>query len=82
MAAGVPVVSTSMGAEGIEVVSGEHLLIADTPESFVDAIVQVLDNRSLRDNLRSAARALVEQQYSWSNIGEEFRALVESVAGR
>lgn len=82
MAAGVPVVSTSMGAEGIEVVSGEHLLIADTPESFVDAIARMLGDHSLRESLRSAARALVEQRYSWESIGARFVEMVESVADR
>lgn len=82
MAAGVPVVSTSMGAEGIDAVSGTHLLIADTPEAFADAIVRVLDDHALRDSLRSAARSLVEQYYSWDSIGAEFVDMVESVVGR
>jgi len=82
MAAGVPVVSTSMGAEGIKVVSGEHLLIADTPERFADAIVQVLSDHSLRDSLTSAARVLMEQHYSWESIGAQFVDMVESVVER
>ena len=82
MAAGVPVVSTSMGAEGIKVVSGEHLLIADTPERFADAIVQVLSDNSLRDSLTSAARVLMEQHYSWESIGAQFVDMVESVVER
>lgn len=82
MAAGVPVVSTSMGAEGINAVSGTHLLIADTPEAFADAIVRVLEDNELRSNLRSAARSLVEQYYSWESIGAEFVDMVESVVRR
>ena len=82
MAAGVPVVSTSMGAEGIEAVSGEHLLIADTPEAFANAIARVLGDHAFRDSLRSAARSLVEQYYSWESIGAEFVDMVESVVGR
>ncbi len=80
MAAGVPVISTSMGAEGINATSGEHLLIADTPRVFADEIARVLGDRPLRDNLALAARALVEQHYSWDNIGAGFVDMVESAA--
>jgi len=82
MAAGVPVVSTSMGAEGIDAVSGEHLLIADTPDEFAHAIARVLQDQSLRRRLASAARSLVEERYSWSGIGARFVDVVESVADR
>ncbi len=82
MAAGVPVISTSMGAEGIHARPGEHLLIADAPEAFADAVARMLTEEGVRDNLRSAARALVEQQYSWTTIGEQFVAVVESAVGR
>lgn len=82
MAAGVPVVSTSMGAEGIDALHGEHLLIADTPDEFAHAIVQVLQDQSLRTRLASAARSLVERRYSWHSIGAQFVDVVESVADR
>jgi glycosyltransferase involved in cell wall biosynthesis len=80
MAAGVPVVSTKVGAEGIDAVGGRHLLLADAPEEFADAIRLVLEDDSLAARLSSDARALVEQQYDWSMIGEGFVRIVESVA--
>ena len=79
MAAGVPVVSTSMGAEGLDCVHGEHLLIADTPEEFASAVENVLTDSHLAHHLRWNARELVEQRYSWRYIGNLFVNLVEQV---
>ena len=47
MARGLPVVSTSVGCEGIAVVPGEHLLVADTAEAFADAVLRVLADDDL-----------------------------------
>ena len=67
-AAGKPVVSTSIGAEGLDVIHGEHLLVADTPDKFAAAVIQLIDNRELADRLTSAARARVERHYGWDAI--------------
>lgn len=80
MAAGVPVVSTSIGAEGIEAVPGKHLLIADEPFEFANVVGQVLGDDSLNRNLRTAARDLVEEKYSWKKISVLFSDIIESVA--
>ncbi len=77
MALGTPVVSTSKGAEGLEVVDNEHLLLADTPEAFAAAVLRVIHDGRLRERLRRNARALVEQRYDWEAIGAQFAALVE-----
>lgn len=82
MAAGVPVVSTSIGVEGIDAVAGTHLLVADTPADFAEAVGQVLEDAHLSRALSANARAFVEEQYSWSNLGREFSRIVESVAGK
>jgi glycosyltransferase involved in cell wall biosynthesis len=65
MARGVPVVSTSIGAEGLDVVDGEHLLIADTPEAFSAAIQRLAEDIDLWRRLASAARARVLDVYDW-----------------
>jgi glycosyltransferase involved in cell wall biosynthesis len=70
MAAGVPVVSTSKGAEGLEVTSGRHLLIADTPSEFAKAVGLVLTDDQLASALVADARALVEARYSWEAVGK------------
>lgn len=80
MAAGVPVVSTSMGAEGIDAEHGTHLLVADDPSEFAEAIVSVLADDTLAESLIRNARELVEARYSWSAIGERFVQVVEAAA--
>jgi len=67
---GMPLVSTSIGCEGLDVVSGEHLLIADTPQELAREIVRVLRNPDLGWRLGAAGRELVEQKYEWSVIAQ------------
>ncbi len=68
MAMGLPVISTSLGCEGLDMVDGQHLLIRDQPETIATAIVEIIKNPELRHQLRNQGRALVEQQYDWENI--------------
>jgi glycosyltransferase involved in cell wall biosynthesis len=64
------VVSTSLGCEGLDVVPGEHLIVEDQPEEFVQAVVTLLKNSEMRKVLGTAGRALVEAKYSWDSCGE------------
>lgn len=80
MAAGVPVVSTSIGIEGIEVENGGHAVVADTPDEIATAIRRVLEDEDLQSHMSQNARALVEERYSWSAIGAEFVRVVEHVS--
>lgn len=63
------VVSTSVGCEGLSVVSGKQLLIADHPEEFAQAVIMLLNNPEMRTALGNAGRALVETKYSWEHSG-------------
>jgi sugar transferase (PEP-CTERM/EpsH1 system associated) len=67
MAMGVPVVSTSIGAEGIVGVDGEHLRIADDPRAFAQAVLELLRDDPLAQRLRARGRELVERHYSWQS---------------
>ncbi|MGC8861608.1 MAG: glycosyltransferase family 4 protein [Armatimonadota bacterium] len=71
MAMGLPVVSTSIGAEGLAGRHREHLLIADNPADFAEAVVDVLTNPSLAGELARRARELVEREYSWNVVGRK-----------
>ena len=68
MARGLPVVSTTVGCEGIGVVPGEHLLVADTPQAFAEAVIRVLDDDALAASLARNARALVLERYDVAPI--------------
>ncbi len=66
-AAGRAVVSTTIGAEGLGTVDGEHLLLADTPERFAEAVSALLDSADLRRRLGRAGRRLYEERYTWES---------------
>ena len=62
---GIPIVTTSIGCEGIDVVHGKHVLIADDPTQFADLIARVLSEPDLAARLAEESRRLVEERYSW-----------------
>ena len=80
MAAGVPVVSTTLGAEGLDVQDGKNILIADTNDQLVEAIDSVSKNEEQRKQLVAGGRALVSNHYDWSQLGallfENYRKLL------
>lgn len=80
MALGTPVVTTSKGAEGLAVHDGEHLLIADTPRSFAEATVHLLNNPEAGRQMARNALRRVSEQYDWAKIMPRFLALVERTA--
>ncbi|MEK7888709.1 glycosyltransferase [Burkholderia contaminans] len=76
MALGLPVVTTSLGHEGLGATSGQDLLIADTPEAFVERIEWLISHESAAVEMAVHARQFVERAHGWS---EMTRALVERV---
>ena len=70
-AAGIPVVSTRLGAEGIPVEDGRELLLADTPAEFAAAVLRVLANPGLAESLAQAGHEYVRRNFDWSVIGEK-----------
>jgi len=66
MAIGTPVVSTSKGAEGLELVPGAHLLVADTPESWTQHVLSLLDDPALLHRLSETGRTVVARHYRWA----------------
>jgi glycosyltransferase involved in cell wall biosynthesis len=71
MAMGKAMVSTSIGAEGLDVLPGRDLLLADDPESFAKAVLDLLRDPALRRRYEQAA-AIQAQRYDWSRIAEGF----------
>ncbi len=82
MALGTPVISTTKGAEGLEVTPEANILIADDPKEFAAQTLRLLRSPELRAQLSRNGRGLVEEKYSWRMIGDKFNQLVESVASR
>jgi glycosyltransferase involved in cell wall biosynthesis len=82
MALGRPVVSTSLGCEGLDVTDGRHLLIADSPEEFAAKVGLLLKSPRRRQDLAEEARLLVEKTYDWAVIGRKLVGLYGDLAAR
>lgn len=80
MAMGCPVVSTTVGVEGLPVEPGTHYLRADVAEDFAAAVVRLLHDESLRQGLSRAARDFVATQFSWRRAAEEFETICRRAA--
>jgi glycosyltransferase involved in cell wall biosynthesis len=76
----IPVVSTTLGAEGLGVQPGRHLLVGDDPASFAAACRRLLTEPALRQELTSAAAELFDQRYEWSAIRAAVQDLARSAA--
>src|SRR5438105_4915024 len=79
MSLGNPVISTPIGAEGIEAEHGREILLADKPEEFAAALSRLLGNQQLFDILRRAGRRLVEKKYEWETIGDGINRIIKEV---
>ncbi|HPQ70672.1 MAG TPA: glycosyltransferase [bacterium] len=74
MAAGTPVLSTAVGAEGLNARHDEHLLLADDPEALAAHCLRLLNDHALGERLALAARQLVEREYNWEAIADRLEA--------
>lgn len=70
-ACGVPIVSTSLGAEGLPVINEKHLLIADDADQFAAAIVRLINDRQLAQELARNCQELVRRAYSVERLEQE-----------
>lgn len=77
MSMGRAIVSTTLGAEGIDALHDEHILLADTATDFAEAVVALLDDPGRRTRLGICARRLVTDQYSWESSADQFNVLLE-----
>ncbi len=75
MAMGCPVVSTRLGAEGLDVTDREHFLAADTAQAFADSLVALLADAALQTRLSQAARNLVVARFSWPQVTRRFEQI-------
>ncbi len=79
MAWGTPVVSTRIGAEGLEVTHGENIMLADTPIDFAGAIERLAGDRELWQRISAGGRRLVEERYSADRMYHQLEQILSSV---
>lgn len=82
MAMGAPVVSTTVGAEGLPLRDGEHLALADEPEAFARACVALLRDRARAEALGARAQGYVRAHFDWERVAADFAATCARVARR
>jgi glycosyltransferase involved in cell wall biosynthesis len=80
MAWGLPVVTTSIGAEGLGLVDGQTALIADDPAAFAAAVRRATTDDDLWRDLSTAGRAFVLERYDWLDIARGFEDVMSEVA--
>ena len=81
MALKTPVIATSKGAEGLDVHSGEHVLIADTPQAFAQAVIRLAQDPQLRFQLAENAYRLLIETYDWRAVMPRFLSLMDRTVG-
>lgn len=79
MAMAVPVVATSLALEGIDATPGRDVLVADEPESFARAVVELLKDGERARELGEAGRRLVEEKYSWARAAAQLDTIYHSI---
>ena len=78
MAAGVPVVSTTVGAEGLRYSDGVDIVLADDPAGFAAACIRLLSNDAARSAIARSALDRVQREFSWEAVSREFETILES----
>ena len=81
LACGCPVVSTSIGAEGLDAVDGEHMLLRDTPQGFVEAILDLLENPARGEEIGRKGREWVIQHHAWARSAALLRDAYDKLIG-
>ena len=79
MAMGLPIVTTSLGAEGVSAENGKDMIMADDPGTFARAVIRLLKDSGLREELGGRSRALVQEHFSWERGVEELERILGEV---
>jgi glycosyltransferase involved in cell wall biosynthesis len=82
MALGRPVVSTSLGAEGIPASDGQNIILADRPDDFVKGIADLIGNTKLYQMIQKNARKLMEDHYAWEKGVARLEAVLEDMMSK
>ena len=79
MAMGIPSVTTSVGLEGIDAVSGRHLLTADSPSDFSEQVLRLMENKDLRMGISLNGLDLIRRKYGWETQLKPYKDIFERI---
>ena len=82
LALGIPVVSTSVGIDGLGLKAGKEILVADEPQAFATAVVRMLSDKKLRAEIAGSAAEKIRARYSWEKISSDLEVEYQSVMQR
>jgi glycosyltransferase involved in cell wall biosynthesis len=82
MAMGVPVVTSTVAASGVDAVNGEHFLAASSPEQYADAILRIMENPVERERLARAGRERMLSHHSWDKSMDRLDGIIERCVDR
>jgi glycosyltransferase involved in cell wall biosynthesis len=74
-----PVVSTTLGAQGLDLPPGEAILLADEPQDFADGLIRLLRDADLRKGLEEKGLDVVQQNYRWEQLGQKLTEYMETL---
>lgn len=80
MSTGVPVVTTTIGSQGIETTNGKDIVIADTPEQMADGVVKLLTDTKYYKKIVVNAKQLIREKYDWQIIANDLSKIYEETA--
>jgi glycosyltransferase involved in cell wall biosynthesis len=76
MASGIPVVASQLAARGVDAVADEHLLVANDPKAFADAVLRIMNDETLRARLAVAGRARMLSHHTWDHAMQRLDTIV------
>ncbi len=82
LAQGLPVVATSMAAEGLDLVSGEHLFVADDPVAFADRVIELYTDEAVWNRLSLSGRRHIEARLGYDSVKHSLKALFATIEGQ
>ncbi len=77
MAMELPMVSTTIGAEGLPIADGEEILLRDTPQEFAEAVVKLLQDKNIAKKIGERAAQTVREEFGWRRVADDFAELCE-----
>ncbi len=76
-----PLVTTSIGCEGLDIFHNYNALVADTAETFAEAVIELLNNKSLQQTLAENGYHTISAKYSWTVVGEQLHQTINKITG-
>ncbi|MBI3696374.1 MAG: glycosyltransferase, partial [Acidobacteria bacterium] len=73
-------VSTTVGAQGLGLTSGDNVILADSPDAFATAVLGLLSNDQAREEMAARGRAFVEARYGWDSLAKKLVTLWEELS--